>query len=331
MRHRCRLSILFIFAAFCLAPPLVSKPNPARRNRIVRVVTVSQDMLQGKASDELVSGTLARLNQAASFRPDIACLPELFTRNAPEAVPGPTTERLGAWARTHSSYVLFGMKTKTGDRVYNSAILIDRQGRVVGQYNKLHPTEGEIEEGTTPGEAGVQIFETDFGTIGIQICFDVNWWEVWKRLKQGGAKIVFFPSAYPAATQLSALALVNQFYIVSSTNSGPSKIFDITGKVLASSGRHEPWAAAALPLGKRLFEVDYHISKARQIQQKYGSKVELAWYNEDDWFTLASVDPELTTEEVIAEFGLTPLEDYRVRAARVIDGARERAAKRARK
>ena len=60
MQHRCRLSILFIFAAFCLAPPLVSKPNPARRNRIVRVVTVSQDMLQGKASDELVSGTLAR-------------------------------------------------------------------------------------------------------------------------------------------------------------------------------------------------------------------------------------------------------------------------------
>jgi predicted amidohydrolase len=318
---RCRLSIPFILAIF-LVRPLAPSLSAAHRNRIVRVVTVSQDMLQGKAPDELVSATLARLDQAGSFQPDIACLPELFTRKPPEAVPGPTTERLSAWARAHSSYVLFGIKTKTGGKVYNSAVLIDRQGRVAGKYDKIHPTEGEIQEGTNPGANELQIFETDFGKIGIQICFDVNWWEVWKNLKQSGAKVVFFPSAYPAATQLSALALTNQFYIVSSTNAGPSKIFDITGKVLASSGKHEPWAAAALPLGKRLFETDYHTAKARQIQQKYGSRVELVWYNEDDWFTLASVDPEMTTEDVIAEFGLTPLDDYRARAARVIDGAR---------
>ena len=214
------------------------------------------------------------------------------------------------------------MKTKTDGKVFNSAILIDRQGRIAGQYNKIHPTETEIQKGTHPGDTELRVFETDFGTIGIQICFDVNWWDGWKRLKQSGAKIVFLPSAFPAATQLAALALTNQFYIVSSTNAGPSKIFDITGRVLASSGKHEPWAAAALPLGKRLFETDFHTSKARQIQQKYGSRVEVVWYNEDDWFTLASLDPELTTEEVIVEFGLTSLDDYRARATRVIDAAR---------
>jgi len=58
-----------------------------------------------------------------------------------------------------------------------------------------------------------------------------------------------------------------------------------------------------------------------RIQQKYGSGVEVVWYNEDDWFTLASLDPELTLEEVIAEFGLTPLDDYRARATRAIDSA----------
>ena len=325
MRHPPEIPLLL--AAFCLAPPVTANPIPGR-NRIVRVVTVSQDMLQGRSPDELVSSTLERLNQAASFHPDIACLPELFTRKAAEPVPGPTTERLSAWARTHSSYVLFGMKTKTDGKVYNSAILIDRQGRIAGQYNKIHPTETEIQEGTHPGDTELRVFETDFGTIGIQICFDVNWWDNWKRLKQSGAKIVFLPSAYPAATQLAALALTNQFYIVSSTNAGPSKIFDITGRVLATSGKHEPWASAALPLGKRLFETDFHTGKARQIQQKFGSRVEVVWYNEDDWFTLASLDPELTTEEVIAEFALTPLDDYRARATRVIDGARAGAAAR---
>src|SRR5687767_3728672 len=227
MRHRYLPGILFLLAALCLPWTVEAEPAPGG-NRIVRVVTISQDTLQGRSPDELVSSTLARLDQASSFRPDIATLPELFTRKAAEAVPGPTTERLSAWARTHSSYVLFGMKTKSDGWVYNSAILIDRQGRIAGQYNKIHPTETEIKEGTHPGDTELRVFETDFGTIGIQICFDVNWWDNWKRLKQSGAKIVFFPSAYPAATQLSTLALTNQFYIVSSTNAGPSKIFDIT-------------------------------------------------------------------------------------------------------
>src|SRR5258708_7803835 len=128
MRHRCLLGMPFLLTAFCLAPPVGANAGPGR-NRIVRVVTVSQDMLQGRSPDELVSSTLARLDQAASFHPDIASLPELFTRKPAETVPGPTTERLSAWARTPSSYVLFGMKTKKDGKVYNSAILIDRQGR----------------------------------------------------------------------------------------------------------------------------------------------------------------------------------------------------------
>ena len=61
------------------------------RNRLVRVVTVSQDRLTGK---DLLDDTLGRLDQSAAFRPDVACLPELFSRRPPETVPGPTTERL---------------------------------------------------------------------------------------------------------------------------------------------------------------------------------------------------------------------------------------------
>jgi len=296
-----------------------AQPSP---DRIVRVVTVTQDGLQHDTKD-LLEPTVARLDRAGSFHPDIACLPEMFSNRGPEPVPGPVTERLSAWARQHSSYVVFGLRTKKGDRVYNSAILLDRKGQIIGQYNKIHPTEDELKDGTTPGEdIDPPVFKTDFGTIGIQICFDVNWREKWRRLKEQGAQIVFWPSAYPAARQLPALALVNEYYVVSSTMSGAAHIYDITGQVLAASGKYQDWAEAAIPLGKRLFEVDYNSSKAQEIQQKYGSRVEVNWYHDSDWFTLASLAPDLSVEDLIREYGLTPLDEYIARATKVINQAR---------
>src|ERR1044071_865275 len=164
-----------LMAALCFSSAWAAG-QPAPRNRMVRVVTVSQDQLDLKDAG-LVEATMKRLNEAASFRPDIALLPELFARGDAETVPGPITGRLSSWARENSSYVIFGMKTRIGKHIYNSAILLDRQGRAAGQYNKIHPTEGELQEGTHPGGPDPPVFETDFGLIGIQICFDVNWWD----------------------------------------------------------------------------------------------------------------------------------------------------------
>ena len=223
--------------------------------------------------------------------------------------------------------MVLGQKTLVRGKAYNSAVVIDRQGRVAGQYDKMHPTEGELTEGTVPGGTDAPVFTTDFGVIGIQICFDVNWWENWRSLKAKGAKLIFFPSAYPAARQIAMLALMNECYVATSNQRGPCAVYDITGAVLASSGHYQHWAAAALPLGKRLFEVDFHAAKARQIQAKYGAKVELTWFHDDDWFTLASLDRDLTVEDLIAEFGLTPLEDYRQRAGGAVRAARARHAK----
>jgi len=281
------------------------------RDGIVRVVTVCQEGLKG---DSLVSDTFKRLDQAASFKPDIACLPEDFTRGEPEAVPGPTTERVAKWAREHSCYVICPIRVKTGELAYNSAVLIDRQGKVAGRYDKIHPTEDELRQGTSPGETDPPVFETDFGLIGIQICFDVNWRDGWTRLKQKGARIIFWPSAYAAAHQMPTLAFLNQSYVVTSTMKSASRIYDITGDLLDASGKDRPWAGAALPLGKRLFETDFNTPKMRQVEKKYGSKVQVTWLRDDDWITLASLDPELAVDDILKEFELTPLDVYITRA-----------------
>jgi predicted amidohydrolase len=302
------------------------EPRPVR-NHLVRVVTISTDRLSANSTGGILEGAMERLNQAAAFQPDIACLPEVFTRTAAEPVPGPTTERLGAWAQKHACYVIAGIKTLAEGRTYNSAVLLDRRGAIVGQFKKMHPTERELEEGVTPGPTDPPVFDTDFGRIGVQICFDVNWWENWRRLKEKGARIVFFPAAYPAAQQLSAIALENEFFVVSSTGTRPSRIYDITGSVLSATGDYQHWTGAVLPLGRTLYEVDFHVQKVRSIQQKYGSKVEVRWYHDDDWFTLASLDPDLTVEDIEKEFGLSPLQQYRIRAGKAVESARSKAAR----
>jgi len=296
-------------------------PNP-----IPRIVTVSQAGLLRRAGSDLLEPTLERLNLARSFKPDIVCLPELFSNRDAEIVPGRVTDQLATWARTNSSYVIFGLRTKKAGRDFNSAILLDRKGKVVGQYDKVHPTEDEIQNGVTPGaDASEPVFRTDFGMIGIQICFDVNWREGWQRLKQHGAQIIFWPSAYPAARQLPAMALSNEIYIVSSTVSGQSSIYDITGEVLASTGVHQEWVGAAIPLGKRVFETDYNAVKIPDLQRDYGSKIQVVWYHDSDWITLASLDPNLTVEELIGKYGLVPLREYISRATRTINAAKSKA------
>jgi hypothetical protein len=78
------MRVLAIWLAWTAAPALTAQEPP--RNRLVRVVTVSQDRLAGR---DLLEDTLDRLDQSAAFRPDVACLPELFSRRPPEAVPIP--------------------------------------------------------------------------------------------------------------------------------------------------------------------------------------------------------------------------------------------------
>jgi predicted amidohydrolase len=316
--------LVAIVAGKTIAQDETRSMDQRARNALVRVVTVSQEGLQDEKPESRLAAALTRLDRAASFHPNIACLPESFTRGEPETVPGPTTERMAKWAADHDCYLICPMLISDGDRTYNSAVLIDRQGRIAGQYNKIRPTENELRKGICPGASDPPVFETDFGRIGIQICFDVNWHQQWQTLEDKGAEIVFFASAYPAARQVRTLAWLHQYYVVSATLSRTSSILDVTGETLASTGKYQQWAGAVLPLGKTIFEIDFHISKIRKIQQKYGPRVEVAWYHDDDLLTLASLDPELTVEDLIQEYELTPHRDYILRAQEQQDELRQK-------
>ena len=308
------ITSFLVFLAFTCA---------AETNHLARVVTLTQNNLQADPGEPLLKLTLYRLNAAAkAYRPDIVCLPETFSRGEAEAVPGPTTKRLSEWGRKHNCWVICPLTTRVDDKIYNSAILLNRTGNIVGRYDKIRPTENELKKNICPGPDRPPIFETEFGTIGIQICFDVNWTEQWRSLRNQGAKIIFFPTAYPAARQLRSLAWQNQCFIVSATKNRNAAIYDITGDQIDQSGHYRPWAQAVIPVGKRLFETDFNVAKMRAIEREYGARVRIRWFHDDGLITLESNDPQLTVDHLIKKFDLTPHTDYLRRTARAQDRLR---------
>ncbi|GMV82156.1 MAG: hypothetical protein AMXMBFR7_33400 [Planctomycetota bacterium] len=285
-------------------------------DRTVRVVSISKEGLEADTREQAVAAFLGRLDQAASYKPDIVCLPENTPGREAQDVPGSATEPFAAWAREHRCWLILPLIARENGALYNTALLFDRDGKLAGRYRKIHPTETELERGIRPGAPEGGVFRTDFGTIGVRICFDVNWWEDWSSLKAQGAQLVFFSSAYSANRILSALALRNRFYVVSSTRSRLCRAYDITGDELDRSGIYRPWVQTTLNLGKRLFETDYQLPKLRELAAKYGDRVEVKWFHEEDWFTLASYDPERSTEDLMREYGLTAIDEYHARCSK---------------
>ena len=135
-------------------------------------------------------------------------------------------------------YIIAGLGERENNTVYNSAVLIDRQGRVAGKYRKVYLARGEFEEGCTPGNS-FPVFDTDFGRIGIMICWDLTHVEPAQSLAQQGAEIIFMPIWGGISALAPARAIENQVYLVSSAynENMPSAIFDPWGAVSAEAGR----------------------------------------------------------------------------------------------
>lgn len=292
-----------------------------RKNREVRVIAIAQEGLD-YGSKDLVDETYARLDRASSFAPDLVCLPECFPGHEPEPVDGPSVARLGRWARAHGCWAVCPLLTKGLEGIRNSAVLLDRTGAIAGRYDKIHPTECELKKGILPGPCEPPVFETDFGRIGMQICFDLNWRASWSRLKERGAELVVWASAFPGRRRIAAIAQTLELFIAAPVRSRTTRIYDITGDTLAEAGMYQPWAAATLHLDKRIFEIDYQLDKIRALERKYAEKARVAWYHEDDAFTLESLDPERSVEDLIREFDLLPLRPYLARSQAAQDSVR---------
>ena len=157
-----------------------------------------------------------------------------------QTIPGPFTNILSERAKKYHCYAIASLHERDGDLFYNTAVLIDREGRITGKYRKVHLAMAESDAGLTPGN-DYPVFETDFGRIGILICWD-NWFEEAARiLRLKGAEVLFFPLAGDGSDEhwdavSRARAMDNGLFFVSSaTVSDASRIITPNGDVLGEA------------------------------------------------------------------------------------------------
>jgi predicted amidohydrolase len=136
-------------------------------------------------------------------------------------------------AKQHRTYIVCPIDRNEGGRRLNTAVLLDRRGQVAGVYDKVYPYGEEFARrpGVQPGQA-VPVFTTDFGRLGLAICFDVNWAPLWQRLSDFGAELVIWPSAYSAGRSLQARAIDFNYYVMSATWTPDCLVYDIDGEQL---------------------------------------------------------------------------------------------------
>ena len=167
-----------------------------------------------------------------------------------ETIPGPTTERLGKLAREKDAYLIVGLYERENTVIYNTAVLLDRQGRVAGKYRKVYLPREEMQAGLTPGDS-YPTFQTDFGRIGMMICWDVQYPDPARALALDGAEVIFMPIWGGNETLAAARAIENHVFLASSGYDHPTYVMDPMGEMLALAPEEGDVAIAVIDLAKR--------------------------------------------------------------------------------
>jgi hypothetical protein len=128
-------------------------------------------------------------------------------------------------------------------------------------------------------------------------------------LRQQGAEIIFWPSAFAAGQALHAKAWQNKVVVVSSTNKDTSKICDITGEVVAQTGIWDRnLVCGSVNLEKTFLHSWPFVRRFDEIRAKYGRNVRITNYHEEEWSIIESLSPEIRVKDILAEFELRTYE-----------------------
>ncbi len=223
------------------------------------------------------------LDGAVIETPDLVALPEVWpcqgsaqqVRAAAEPIPGPRSERLAEVARRHGVWVHGGSVLELdGDRVFNTSVLFDRDGNLVATYRKIHLFDADPPGGVpsresslfAPGEQVVTA-ESEFGRVGLSVCYDVRFPELYRQMAVQGATILFVPAAFREETGrdhwdvlVRARAIEDQAFVVAAAQWGP---WGPPGRERRNHGNSlvvDPWgrvvARAADGVGVTVAEID---------------------------------------------------------------------------
>ncbi len=232
-RHATEGSLIVRLACLREASP----PPPPRT---AKVATVKLYPTEPTTPERNREAFCELLDQAGQARADICCLPEatnmvgtgMKAQDVAEPIEGPSFAAYAAKAKQHEMWVVACYDTIEHDLCRNTAVLIDRQGKLAGVYHKTHLHWPEYRDGVTPGD-DYPVFETDFGTIGMMICYDSWFPEVARLLTYKGAEAIFFPVWGYDEIVLRGRAVDNNVFIIASSLGSAASIISSNGDMIA--------------------------------------------------------------------------------------------------
>jgi len=250
--------------------------------RTLAVALVQTDA--GADVEANVTRATALADEAAAAGARFVALPEYLQyrgdddgfRASARPIPGPHTDAFAAVARRRSAWILVGSTAETSDdprRPYNTSALLDPEGRIAATYRKLHLFDVAVPDGPTDTESArvspgdrVVTAEVDGTTVGLSICYDLRFPELYRSLALAGATVLTVPANFTERTGrdhwevlLRARAIENgAFVLAPSQTGGPpgqpafgrSMVIDPWGTVLAQAPDHEAIVHATLDLDR---------------------------------------------------------------------------------
>ena len=242
-----------------------------------------------------VQVALDLVDRAAAAGADLAVLPEyvdFLGRKEPgiaaaEPIPGPTSEAFAAKARERGIWLLGGSIRETGEdpqHIFNTSLLFNRAGEIVAKYRKIHLFDVEIAGNVSAMESAsvapgceVVTAEIEGHTVGLSICYDLRFPELYRLLALRGAEILFVPAAFTLYTGkdhwevlLRARAIENQCFVVAAGQIGKH---DPDAACYGRSMIIDPWgtvlATAPDTVGLALAEVDF--AQLRRVREQVPS------------------------------------------------------------
>jgi deaminated glutathione amidase len=257
--------------------------------------TMRVALVQVEARDDVADNLsrAAAMAAEAAVDSDLVILPEYVQfrgsaagfRASAAPIPGPTTQPFEAVAREHGVWVLAGSHAESSgdpDRPYNTAALFNRQGELAATYRKLHLFDVSVDDGpsdnesgrVTPGDRAV-VADVDGVKLGMSICYDLRFPELYRALAGAGAKVIAVPAVFTERTGrdhweplLRARAIEDGAWVLAAGacgKGGPgaipawghSMVVDPWGRVIASAGATEAIVRA---------EIDLELSDAARRQ-----------------------------------------------------------------
>jgi deaminated glutathione amidase len=244
-------------------------------------IAAAAQMTSGPDKARNVDVAVRLVRRAASVGAKLVGLPENFSWMGPdgeraeaaEALDGPTLSAMAALARELKITLLAGSipeRGAPGNRFYNTSALIGPEGQRLAVYRKIHLFDVEVGDGAryreseavAPGAEAVTA-ESELGRIGLSICYDLRFPELYRQLVSNGATLFTVPSAFTRTTGkdhwevlLRARAIENQAYVLapaqfgrhseSRTTYGHAMLVDPWGLVIARASEGEGLALGAI-------------------------------------------------------------------------------------